>query len=469
MKMRWIALAFLVCAVASADEQLGTIVFPNTGKPEAQAAFLRGVLLLHNFAYPQAARAFVEAEQIDPNFALAYWGEAMTYNHPIWMEVSPEDGRRALKKTAALKTTPRERAYLDALGALYGEGEKEARDLAYEKAMESLARAYPEDVEARVFWGLSVLGTMRRGEVDGRKQIRTAAILEELYPTRPDHPGVLHYLIHAYDDPLHAPLGLRAARRYAKVASSAPHALHMPSHIFLQLGMWNDAARSNELAYALSQEWVEREHAASDQRDLHSLQWLQYVYLQQGRYTEAKRLLDEVKPYEGEKNRELHARENMQARYAVETGDWKAFDFTHPFARGMRAVAEKRFDDVQRAIESLSTKKHGEHYSGRGNEADVERLELLAMLAAARGDMNEALRSAALAVEAEKILGVPSGPPDAFKPANELYGELLLKAGRPKEALEQFRTSLFRTPNRAASLAGAAQASQVSVTARPSM
>ncbi len=432
--MRKFVLLLLVCSAAHAQEHLGTIVFPNSGKPEAQAAFLRGVLLLHNFAYPQAERAFVEAQKIDPKFVLAYWGEAMTYNHPLWNQVDVEAGRRVLQDVAPLKSsaTPRERGYIEALEALYGPGEKAARNYAYEAAMERLARSNPDDVEAQVFRALSILGSREWHQLDERRSVRAAAILEELFPTHADHPGVLHYLIHAYDDPLHAPLGLRAARRYANVASSAPHALHMPSHIFLQLGMWEDTARSNEAAYALSKTW--------GKPDMHSLHWLEYALLQQRRYADAKRLLDEVTGDD---------LDSLQVRYAVETGEWNAFTFTKPLGQALQAMAQKRFDDAQHWIGQASSKKSD----------DPELHELRAMLAAARGNMTDALRHAQLAITAEEKLGVPSGPPDDFKPAHELYGELLLQAGRPKEALEQFQISLLRTPNRAASLAGAARSS----------
>src|SRR5581483_10626599 len=223
--MRKLLLIALLCSAAHAQEHLGTIVFPNSGSPEAQAAFLRGVLLLHNFAYPQAKEAFVEAQKIDPKFVLAYWGEAMTYNHPLWNQFDLEGGRRVLEKVRPLVASamPRERGYIEAIEALYGEGHSK---YAYEAAMERLARANPGDVEAQVFWALSILGAREWHQLDERRSVRAAAILEELFPTHRDHPGVLHYLIHAYDDPVHAPLGLRAARLYAKVASSAPHALH---------------------------------------------------------------------------------------------------------------------------------------------------------------------------------------------------------------------------------------------------
>jgi len=458
--MKWAALLLAVAMPLAADEHLGAIVFPNSGKAEAQEAFLRGVLLLHNFAYPQAARAFEEAEGIDPNFALAYWGEAMTYNHPIWYEVDVDRGRAALKKMPRQPSDARETMWIGAVTAFYSEqGNAAVRNAAYEKAMAQLAAAYPNDVEAQVFHALAVLGTVERGESDARKRIRAAALLEPVVAAHPDHPGALHYLIHAYDDPLHAPLGLRAAQRYASVASAAPHALHMPSHIFVQLGMWPEAAKANEAAYALSKEWVAREHAPGDKRDLHSLAWLQYVYLQQRRPAEARRLLDEVPPKEGEGMRERHTRESMQARYAIESGDWGAFDFAGAhepaaiFARGLRAIAANDAAEAARAVKELQAAA-GESGALEARTAETMLQELRASMAMARGDAAGALRIAAEAAQTEETLGVPSGPPDTFKPAHELYGELLLRAGKKKEAAEQFRIELTRTPNRAASLAG---------------
>ncbi|MDQ6800098.1 MAG: hypothetical protein M3041_04595 [Acidobacteriota bacterium] len=445
--MRKLLLVMLLCTSAQAKEQLGTITFANSGKPEAQPAFLRGVLLLHNFAYPQAKDAFVEAEKIDPKFLLAFWGEAMTCNHPIWNQVDVAAGRRVLQQVQPLlpSATARERKYIAALEELFREGDKAARDQAYEHAMERVAKDNPDDTEAQVFWALSILGSRAWHQLDERRSMRAAAILEELLPTHPDHPGVLHYLIHAYDDPVHAPLGLRAARRYATVASSAPHALHMPSHIFLQLGMWDDAARSNEAAYALSKEWK--------QPDFHSLSWLEYIYLQQHRTADAKRLLGEI----DSQNEHAHGvRETMQVRYAVETGEWSAFDFSGPVGRALRAIGEKRFGDAEREIKNAEANKDDDHYGVAAPEPD----ELRALQAAARGQMDEALRFAQLAIQEEDKSGVPSGPPEVFKPAHELYGELLLRAGRIKEAAEQFHISLLRTPNRAASLAGAQRLSQ---------
>ena len=458
MRLRVLVTVFLLAVSGSAAEQLGTIVFPNSGKPEAQAAFLRGVLLLHNFAYPQAAGAFLEAQRIDPNFALAYWGEAMTYNHPIWYESDADSGRKALAKFNG-QVTPREKSYLDAVATLYIEGPAK-----YEAAMEKLAATYPDDVEAQVFWALSILGNKARDEVDPRRQIRAAAILENLLPSHPDHPGVVHYMIHAYDDPIHAALGLRAARRYSVVASAAPHALHMPSHIFVQLGMWADAAKSNEAAYALSKDWVARENAPSDKRDMHSLEWLMYIYLQQRRYDDAKRLFAEVAPKPNEGMREHNARDNMAARYAIETGDWSVLDKFDPhlaqqFALGVRAIAQKEYPEAQTAIGMMRAANSDMHNNNR-KVAEVLRDELLAMLYSSRGEINESLRLAELAVEAEDALGTPSGPPDDFKPARELYGDLLMRLSRKEEAAEQYRAALLRTPNRAAAMAGLAKATQ---------
>ena len=411
------ATLLLALLLAVPPEHLGSIVFPNSGKAEAQPAFLRGVLLLHNFAYPQAKDAFVEAQKIDPNFALAYWGEAMTYNHPLWNQIDVNAGRQALKNVRQLPATPRERGYIEAVEALYNQDK-----YAYEAAMERLAKANPTDVEAQTFWALSILGSREWHQLDERRSIRAAAILEELFPTHQDHPGVLHYLIHAYDDPIHAPLGLRAARLYAKVASSAPHALHMPSHIFLQLGMWDETARSNEAAYALSKEWK--------QPDMHSLTWLQYAYLQQHRYADAKRLIDEA----GE-----HHSEDMKVRYAVESGDWDAFMFHEPLGKALQAIHHKRFEEAEKLIAEMKPE---------GPEPD----EVRALLLGAMGNWDEAFRYARQAIAAEEKLGVPSGPPENFKPAHELYGELLMQAGKTSEAVAQFEISLLRTPNRAASV-----------------
>jgi tetratricopeptide (TPR) repeat protein len=229
MKSKAVLLGVLVLiAMASltidAEEKLGSIDFPNSGKPEAQQAFIRAVLLLHSFEFEDAAEAFIETQEIDPDFALAYWGEAMTHNHPLWRFQDRDAALAALAKYAPTgrerlqkAPTERERGYLEAVEVLFGEGDKVARDEAYSEAMRELSERYPEDLEARSFYALSILGTAQ-GERDFATYMRAGEVTEEVFDANPQHPGAVHYMIHSYDDPVHAPLGLRAARVYAKIA-----------------------------------------------------------------------------------------------------------------------------------------------------------------------------------------------------------------------------------------------------------
>lgn len=237
---------------------------------------------------------FRQSTDIEPTFVMGYWGEAMAYNHPIWGD--PQETAAARKVLTKVKDTeqltPREQAYWQAVKVLYGEGDKAARDEAYAEAMEKIYRAYPDDVEAALFYALALMGSVQPGDPAALPtRLRAGEIASEVYRKHPNHPGAAHYVIHAYDDPEHAGKALDAARRYTKIAPAAPHALHMPSHIFLQLGMWPEAAASNEAAWAASRQWVERKSLLVSKRDYHSLHWLLYVYLQQGRYNDAEDLL----------------------------------------------------------------------------------------------------------------------------------------------------------------------------------
>jgi tetratricopeptide (TPR) repeat protein len=484
--MRRLLLLLLLLATPLQAQRLGSISFPNSGSVAAQQPFLRGVAALHSFWYEEAADAFREAESVDPTFALAYWGEAMTYNHPIWMEVELPAAKKIVDKLATIPAkTPRETAYVDAIRALYGDGDKHARDLAYEHAMEQLALANPNDAEAQAFHALSILGLRAADEPDARKQIRAAAILEPLYAANPIHPGVLHYLIHAYDDPLHAPLGLRAAQRYAKVAPAAFHALHMPSHIFLQLGMWKETIASNEQSYAVSKEWAARKNLPRTKRDLHSLQWLLYAYLQENRLDDAKKLLAEIAPVTGEDARERTTRSTMLARYAIETGDWSVLpatlevsvtaDAPHAgctakryggdssplaFAFGLAAISRGDRASVKIALEQLEALRAAKKDEVAARTIQVMTKELEASVAASKGQVDESLDLAREAVMIEERLGSPSGPPDTIKPALEFYGELLLKNKHPLAA-QQFQRSLARTPNRRLSMIGAEKAGAI--------
>ncbi len=265
---------------------LGTTHFPTSGRPRAQPEFIRGLLLLHSFEYDAARNAFQAAEQIDQGFAMAYWGEALTYNHPLWGEQDLDAARAALAKLAATPEaraakagTARERGYLAAAEQLYGNGDKTQRDANYSAALGALARAYPGDVDARALYALSILGLTGGKRNVGNYMRSAAAEAEAVYEIDKNHPGALHYLIHAYDDPIHAPLGLRAARLYGKVVLSASHAQHMPSHIFFALGMWDEAIDANVKSLTIAREQHDPGY--------HSLVWLMYAYLQENRRLEA--------------------------------------------------------------------------------------------------------------------------------------------------------------------------------------
>jgi len=230
---------------------LGSISFPNSGTASAQPAFIRGVLELHSFEYEAAAEAFRDAQKADPGFALAYWGEAMTDNHPLWQQQDKAAAQAALARLGDTPTaravkapTDRERQYLAAVEVLYGDGSKHDRDDAYMRAMGRLMAAYPDDMEARAFYGLSILGS-RDGVRDFATYMRAAATVQPVFDANPDHPGAAHYLIHSFDDPIHAPLGLPAARKYSEIAPGAAHAQHMTSHIFVALGLWDDVIAAN--------------------------------------------------------------------------------------------------------------------------------------------------------------------------------------------------------------------------------
>jgi tetratricopeptide (TPR) repeat protein len=444
--LRCVALALLMVPALAASE-LGQVDFPASGSPAAREPFLRGVAALHSFWYDEAADAFREAQKADPGFALAYWGEAMTYNHPIWSEQDRDAARAALERLgatpearAAKAPTEREKAWLAAVETLYGEGEKTARDRAYAEAMRSLHERWPDDLEAASFYALSLIGPALTNGATGddrdRDLMKAAAILEELVDRNPRHPGVLHYLIHAYDDPVHAPLGLRAARMYSQVAPAAHHALHMPSHIFLQLGRWPETVASNEAAWAASVEWVKRRGLAVEKRDFHSLSWLAYAYLQQGRVKKAEELLEIARQAarETQAPRVASALEGMKARQLVETG------------RRTEALTAQ-----------LAAPPETGHAHGDATRPILEK-EAQALSLQARGKTEEALALLREAADLEGTMPPPSGPPSPLKPAHELYGEVLLEAGRAEEASRQFEASLLRTPNRAASLLGAARA-----------
>ena len=371
----FISISLFVFASAlegSAQSQLGKVVFPTSaGSPEAQTHFLRGLAALHSFWFEEALDEFRASTKIDPNFVMGYWGEAMAHNHPLWAEQDTEAARKVLTNIKDLsRVTARERAFVEAVRLLYGPGEKLTRDKAYSAAMEKVYRAYPDDLEAACFYSLSLLGTVRPGDKGYRRQALAGAIALDIYKKNPDHPGAAHFIIHAFDDPEHAIIALPAARRYAEIAPEAHHARHMPAHIFLQLGMWPEAAASNESAWAVSDAWVKRKGLPLTARDYHSLHWLAYVYLQQGRYSKAEGLLPmNRKDGVGRYN------EDMVAAYIVETERWDlatklfatepakaADDTTSHAAHNQQAAAPARgprSQSIPSFIRGLAAAKYG--------------------------------------------------------------------------------------------------------------
>ena len=332
MKQRALLVALLAVCLASParSQDLGTIDFPTSGSAAAQPHFIKGVLLMHSFEYDDAREAFVEAQKADPNFAMAYWGEAMTFNHAVWQRTSPDLARAALNKLAptpdarrARAATEKEKDWLGAVERLYGSGDKLARDLAYADAMKRMLDKYPADDEVRSFYALALLGTSHGGR-DFSIYMRAAALVEQVYARNPQHPGAAHYLIHAYDDPIHAPLGLRYADAYSKIAPAASHALHMPSHIYVAMGMWDESASINERSVKAADARREAKKLDVDARGFHALLWLVYSYTQQGRYDDARGVMAQLDAAAKESGSERTRSHLALARAAwlIETRKW---------------------------------------------------------------------------------------------------------------------------------------------------
>jgi tetratricopeptide (TPR) repeat protein len=458
--------------------------FPDSGARAAQPFFLRGLTALHNFQYEDAVEDFREAQRIDPDFAMAFWGEAMAWNQTLWLDQDAAQARAALERLgptpearAAKAPTEREKGYLRAVEVLFGGGDRAARDRAYAEAMGRLAAAYPEDPDAQAFHALALMGTTARSPalfgdagddlhahalVGSALQEEAGAILDKVLEHHPNHPGALHYLIHDYDDPGHARRALAAARAYAKVAPASSHALHMPAHIFLQLGLWDDAAASDEASFLASDAWIKGKGLPVGMRDYHSLSWLLYESLQQGRYQKARETLDLIGPaVEATGSARLKAiQSDMRARYVVETRSFQelatATDFgttSELFAIGMSAArrADPRVAEMARA--ELARR------GPRQTDAAVMEKELAALLAMGRGSGDEARARMQEAVDLERHLPPPLGPARPIKPASELYGEILLELGRPREAAAAFERALVVWPNRSLALLGRARAS----------
>lgn len=469
---------------------LSPVRFSNSGSPAAQGPFLRGVTALHNFQYEDAVEAFREAQGADHDFAMAYWGEAMACNQTLWLNQDVEMARQILLRLgptaearAAKARTDREKGYLRAVEILFGSGDRATRDRAYAAEMRGLANAYPKDPEARTFFALALMGTMARSPalfreggddqhqhalVGSETQKEAAAVLEKVLAENPDHPGALHYLIHDYDDPDHARLALPAARAYAKVAPESSHALHMPAHIFLQLGMWDDAAASDEASFRASDAWVKRKGLSVGMRDYHSLSWLLYESLQQGRFQKARETLDLIRPAVDATGapRLKVLLSDMRARYVVETRSFQElatardFDTTGElFAIGVSATRLGDPKVAEMALAELSRRAGSRESGNRQIDVAVMEKELAALVAVAAGRGADAVLRMQEAVGLERELPPPLGIPRPLKPAAELFGEILLELGRPREAAAELERALARWPNRSLTLLGLARAS----------
>ena len=463
----FLGLALLALLVSSQvhgqSASLGKIDLPTSGNPTAQRSFLEGVLYLHSFEFDDAREKFQEARDIDPDFAMAYWGEAMTHNHPLWREVDLEAGRLALNQLAtspALRLekapTEREKDFLRAVEALYGEGDKTARDLAYHDAMEEMYARHPRDPEVASFYALSILA-LTNGTRDFRNYMKAASIAEEVFAKNPKHPGAVHYLIHSYDDPIHAPLGLRAARVYAEIAPSASHAQHMISHIYVALGRWDEAVTANEKAWAVSNARAKRKGLDTGQLDFHSFFWLHYSYLQQGRYREAHQMLDTVEQAsrQSDTGRLGSYYSRMRAQQVIESRNWNVKlppaknTFHDQFSDGLIALNSGARDGVQEILGRMAP---------QGGAEEVMKTQLKALLLYKQGKRQQGVELLTEAASMEDEMPLTYGPPLPIKPAHELLGEVLLELNRGEEALAEFEKSLQRAPRRALSLLGLARA-----------
>ncbi len=455
--------------------RLGTVSFPTSGPPAAQAEFIRGLLYLHSFEYPSAERAFRRAESLAPDFAMAFWGEAMTYTHPVWNEQDLNSGRSALERLGptpearqAKAPTARERGFLEAVETLYGEGTKAHRDTAYAAVIERLEREYPDDLEAKAFYALALLG-LNQGIRDTVTYLRAARYADTVFRANPDHPGAAHYLIHSYDDPLHASLGLEAARAYSRIAPGAAHAQHMTTHIFLALGMWDDVVSQNRIAMNLTSPMPG-----------HYTHWLVYGMIQQGRYDAARELIELLRKNlsSGGLRAQYSALVDMRAHFLLHSEDWLspvrgyrfeperltlAGQLTDVFTEG--ATAYRRRDRVALSVASQELARLVEATGIDRGPTDPATLagrvmarELGGMQLFLGASREEAVRALREATAIEDALPMEFGPPGIVEPSHELLGSMLLEVN-PSEAKEEFLRALTLAPGRSRALVGLAYAS----------
>jgi len=467
--------------------RLGKVNFPISCDPAVQPQFNSAVAMLHSFWYEKASDTFAAVAQNDPKCGMAYWGIAMTHYHQIWEAPGPADlkaGMSAMEQaeTAGAKTQ-REQDYIAAIGTFYKDNDRldhRTRALAYEKAMEQLQARYRDDSEAAVFCALALVATAPPADKTYVNQRKAGAILERIFVEQPEHPGVAHYIIHAYDYPPLAERALEAARRYAKIAPDSPHALHMPSHIFTRLGLWQESIDSN-LASAASA--VKNN---SPGNELHAKDYMIYAYLQGAQDREAKKALEASPP--GRSNDPqymnwLYATGTSPARYAVERHRWaeaaalpvptntfprERYSWTEANLHFARALGASHTGDVEAAqkdlrqlaaIREILTQENNKYWA---DQVDIQREIATAWITLAEGKREQALQQMRSAADHEDSTDKHNVTPGVILPARELLGEMLLELNQPAQAIVEFEATLRAAPNRFNAVAGAARAAKLS-------
>jgi tetratricopeptide (TPR) repeat protein len=486
---------------------VGKVTFPITCAPDVQSDFARGVALLHSFFYEEARRIFTSVAERDPKCAMAQWGIAMTWWHPIWTPPTPDEmraGKSAVEKAMAMNAgSDRERGFITALNTYYNTADSSSaapvgqschgpvgprdRVLAYEKAMRQLRDKYPDDFEVQTFYAFAVLATgyATHNDTSLSKQLEAAGILEKLWKQEANHPGVVHYLIHSYDYPQFAQRGLAAAQLYDDIAPWVPHALHMPSHIFTRLGMWDESIAANRASAEASRAYAAMRHRdASEAEELHALDYMAYSYLQEAQDAEAKKIVD-IAAKVKKTNPELefsaaYALAAIPTRYAFERNDWAAAANLHipnlphwssfPFMEALieygHALGRAHTGDLDGArkaiarMQQLRDATKNPKFDYFKSHLDLQMQAASAWVVAAEGKKNEAIDMLRRAAESEDILGKHPVSPGAFVPIREQLGTLLLEMGQPKEAQREFEAALKIYPGRFRSLYGAAQAAE---------
>lgn len=483
-------------AVAQHADQLGEVSFETSCAEKVQADFNRAVALLHSFEFEESRGVFSSIAERDENCAMAHWGVAMTYYHPLWApptESDLENGSVAAAKAKSLASTEREQAYSEAIAAFYRDHETldhRTRARTYEDAMANVHAVAPDDVEAEIFYLLAMLSNADPTDKTYAVQKRTGGRAEELWADMPNHPGLVHYIIHSYDYPPLADKAVAAAHRYLEIASALPHALHMSSHIFTQVGMWDESIHANTLSAEAARERGKRTGALAQAQlaEMHALDYLAYAYLQQGRDEKAREVLDHIDSIEDLNWKNGVVAYNggaVSARYALERRRWEdAAALAPPVAaeaagggyetRALvalrywaRAVGAARSGQIAKAeqdlarLEELAAELREQPNVWARNTSEVLRLEAAAWLALAKGENDQALEFMRSATALEDETDKSGISPGRVLPAHEQLGDMLMELGYAEEAQREYEISLMHARERFNSIYGAARAAQV--------